>query len=677
MNLAITQKGGVVSNDRRTWRYYLHLAGLRHETDQPILITSLDTQELIEFTKENLTIHKKTANTYRNNSDYVAQLILDNLDYAVYIKGVIRPVSLGYAVDAPDCSIFSYAASLVESQEQSLIATLEEKIRAFHVRYMADGWKVNNDAFVLAFYNMLYPMLPGLIIEARQQKQMTVETHSFYITEFLASHQELHEFIPYMTKKQLFGTYRNIRYWERNPGKKETFDWLIDLYLTGWGMPAVAYNVSQKIHDPSTGSDADLTPLPTAYKQALNFTEANSGRDLEIVDTSELITKELPLAAINRSYQDEYQTDLDRRLGLTQYPNLSTKLIEVTAIDPESMERWDYMHAMFNEWLHLTSRGQYDLRHEILNPTNGETLRLSSKELLILYLYAGFRGFSGVSLTDIPVFTANGVQVKRWMPPEEYRGLVMGESYAGRHERAVSYFVNSQHDLTGNILSSDDLYDHIEKLIKAKRDRYSFVHNRRKLQDRGAAMQMFNASYRNYKCDLKLPYRDYAEFFAVYNIDYKLVSDETWADLATDAFNLATNLENRATLSQGEIQRAMVKLLSKLSSYTVHFAARMTADGYDVTDPIVPILDDIALSGTGTLELVEQMVGVQDTAITGNARVDAILPCEVGIQKVVIPQTIALNFPYGLGISVSVIEKKSFDLTSDMVGVVEVKELTE
>ncbi|HCJ5818868.1 TPA: hypothetical protein NU463_004524, partial [Escherichia coli] len=314
MNLAITKNGGFVSENRETWRYYLHLAGKRHAIDKPIYITSLDTQEQIELTTQNLSRHKKTSNVYRSNPEYIDDLIAEYPDYAVYIRGTFNPIDVAYAIRVDDCSILYYDPALVEPQETSLITHIENFIRAAHVRFMADGWKVHNDCFVLAFYMQQYPVWPGLIMYIRKRLQFTTETHSYYVTEFLASHQELHEFMPYLTLKQKFTLYRNIRYWERNSGKEEIFTWMIDTLLTGWGMPAVGYKVAQQIHDPTTGSDDDLTPLPIGYQSSLNYTERDSGRDLDIVSTTDIIQKEINLAYNNPVHEPDYQEDLDRRL---------------------------------------------------------------------------------------------------------------------------------------------------------------------------------------------------------------------------------------------------------------------------------------------------------------------------------------------------------------------------
>lgn len=675
MNLAITENGGYVSSDRNTWRYYLHLAGRRHDADKPILITSLDTQQLIELTTENLSIHKKTSNVYRSNTEYIDKLIETYLDYAVYIKGCFWPVPLRVSVPVQDCSILYYNPALVESQEQSLIHNLEKLITAFHTRFMADGWKTYNDAFVLAFYNMLWPQLPGAIMRLRAGKQHTLETHTYYVTEFLASHQELHEFIPYMTRTQMFTVYRNIRYWERNSGKKEIFDWMVETFFTGWSMPAVAYRVGQQIHDPSTGLDEDLTPLPVGYQEALNYTERNSGRDLDLVSTADIIQKEMPLAYNNAVHQPEYQADVDRRLGLTQYPNLTTKLIEVTAIDPEAIERWEFTHAIFNEWLHLTAKGQYNISHDFLNPTNGDTIKISTKELMALYLYAGFKGYSGVALEKIPVFHALGVQIKRWVSVDEMRNHLVNDSWEGRYDKTINYFADTQYEVVGNLLSNDELYESATTMITNKRRRYAYSYNRHKIKDRAAALQLFAYHYKDYRCDLKLPYRDYEEFFQNLGFDYTIISDETWQDIATDAFNMGTNMENRATLSQGEIQRSMVKLMSKLSSYTIHFAARMSADSYDITDPITPILGDIAASAGMSTSIDDPTVGVVSVKASARMRTGTPLSVMPEIIKMSMPRNYKFRMNVYMGIQVRVHQSIRIDIETNAVGVVS-QELT-
>ncbi|ANZ49453.1 putative virion structural protein [Erwinia phage vB_EamM_Kwan] len=652
MNLAITENGGTVLSDRFTWRYYQHLAGIRHETDKPLLIRSLDTKKDIELTPANMALHKKTSNAYRGDPDtYIDGLIGTYPDYAVYIRGVFNPVPLSVSVPARECSILYYNKSLVEPQETSLITRMEEWIYAVHVRWMAEGWRVHNDAFVLAFYLKLFPRLGAELMDRRLEKIHTVETHSFHVTEFLASHQELHEFVPYLTNKMKFTLYRNIRFWERNSGKSTIFDWMVDTLFTGWSMPAVSYTVSQKIHDPTTGSDDDVNPLPIAYSKSLNYEERDSGRDLNLLSTNDVIQKEYGLAYDNAEYQQEYQDDLDSRLGLTLYAAQPTKLVEVTSIDPEAIERWEFTHLLFNEWLHYTARGTYNIMHEVLNPTTGDTIKISTKELLALYLYAGFKGFSGVALEKIPDFNAMGVLIKRWVSVEEMHNYLI-PSWPGRYDRMVSYFADTHYEQLTPIENAEEMYSVAQTIMQNKRRRWVFAGNRKVLTENAAGKLLFQYFYRDYKCPLNLNYKSYDEFFKIYNIDYTLISQETWQDIAKDAFNLGTAFESSASISQAEIQRAMVKLISKLASYTVHFAARMSSDTFDVTDPITPLIDDMLLAGSGTIDVDHTPATVVSVKSKSRAHCDTVLDVTPSI-KTSVPTRIRATMNVFMGIQVS------------------------
>lgn len=625
MNLWVLEHGTEsISADRATWRYYLHLAGKRHPLDVPIAIKSLDTGEIIELTPESLNRHKKTGNVYRSNAKYVDELIEDNPAYSVYIHGCFRPIPLNVSIPAQDCTILLYDTLLVEPQELSIINELENWMRAVHYRYMAEGWKVHNDCFVLAFYSVLFPLLVGRILYERLKNNHTPEAHSFFVTEFLASHQKLNEYIPYMTREQLYATYRNIRTWERSSGQGETFDWLVDVFLTGWDMPAVAYNVAQLNHDPSTGDDADVVPRPTAYRRSLNFLERVSGRDLDLVPTEDVILKEYPLASSNPRYMEAYREDLNNKLSLTQYPVQPTKLVEITAIDPESLDRYEKTHSVWNEWVHMVMLGKYNTMHEVVNPTNGDTLRMTSKELIALYLYAGLKGYAGIGLKTFPTFAIHDVLIKRWVSFDEMeRHLV--PSLPGRFDSLIHYYTDTHYEQASQITDSGMMYDAAMAIWTAKQQRWVYGKNRLKLTDRAAAEQLFKYHYRDYQVTLDVNYPNYDMFFKSFGMDYQMISNETWQDIATSAFNTGTDYENKRSISQSEIQRAMVGLMTQLSSYSIHFASKMSSGSYEVMDPICPILDDIGSSSEGSHHILPAFPEPVKVEGKSKAKVDVVL----------------------------------------------------
>lgn len=599
MNVPLVEAGIQIPVDKRKWRYYQHLAGIRFETDKSLMITSLDTEEEIELTIANLARHKKTSNVYRYNPDYIIGLLKQYPEMNVYIRGVFWPIPFDVSLAAEDCTVLYYDADLVEPQELSIIYDLQECIRQFHARYMADGYKIYNDLYVMTFYGVLYAFIPGMIETLRNKRVHTAEVHSFHVEEFLASHQKLNEFMPYMTTAQRFAIYRNIRYWERHSGKEDVLEWLIDVFLTGWNMPVVAYRLGQLIHDPEAG---ELTPKPVAYREALNFNEDIGGRDLMLTTTQEVINREYGLAYDNANYADQAQKDLDDRLSLTQYPSQATKLLEITAVDPESIERDQLDYTLFNELLHMACLGRYNIYHDIINPTNGDTLRMSTKELIAMFLYAAYAGYSGITLNTIPTLNCHEVLLKRWVTFDSLEAF-LPESWPERWTPTINYFMDTHDELYNNLLNSDDFYSLAARILANKRRRWKYINNRRTDSDRQSGLQLFNYYYRDYKCDLKLPYYDYDEFFKKFGMEYTVISQESWADIAVDAFNILTAFDTNSSVTQSEIQRMMVRLMTMLSSYTIHFATQMASDAVLVTDPIM-VQPDTMLTSAGISEII-------------------------------------------------------------------------
>ncbi len=601
MNVPLEENGLAVPDDKTKWRYFLHLNGdyFIHShpnvTDQPVMLTSLDNGKEIRLTKEVLEDHKKTSNVYRYNPEYIKRLINKYPSMTVFIRGVFNPISLERSTRAEDCTILYHDKSLVEKQEASLLLEISRWFRNVHRRFFYDGYVVSNDAYVTSFWINIYALLPARIKLIRSRLTHTQETHSFHIEQFLASHQYLDEFLPYLTLHQKMYLYRNIRYIERNTGKEEILQTLVKVFLTGWDMPTSMYDVGQLIH---SVEDGELLPLPSVQEIPMNFQEQQDGRDASLIDTRELLQKEVGLAYDNVNNFDEYLDDLDNRLQYTQYPDQPTKVIEITAVDPAELEPFRIEEVLVNEWLHMAATGTYNAYHEILNPLNADTLRLTTKELFVMFYYSAYKGFSGYSEVNIPKFIAAGIQLKRWANREEYMKF-LPVSWTGRWNGMVSFYTDTHHEIYSNIITADELYTNAQSILKAKVARHRYGYNLHRTEARAAAQAAFNYNYFDVECDLELPDDTYAEFFARFGVDYEQISEESWQDIATDALNAATAFEDNAEISHKDIQNAMVRLLTRLSSYTVHFASRMATDAPIVTNPLLQTIGSSNTEASG------------------------------------------------------------------------------
>ena len=655
MNQPLHEMGVPVPSNKREWRYYLHLYGEYHHIDTEVKLLSLDTGVEVVLSKSLLEDHKKTSNIYRFTPEYVTRLVDKYPTMAVFIEGVFNPIEPDDAIDAIDCTIMSHDKRYVESQEVSLIPMLSNYIRSVQKSMFYEGFETSNDAYTTAFWINVFASLPGRIMLLRSQKTHTQETHSFHIETFLASHQHIDEFIPYLTLKQKLYLYRNIRYIERNVGKEETLQTLVHVLLTGWNMPTSAYDVGQKIHSIDKG---DLHPLPIVYERPMNFTEDLDGRDAITLDTRALIEKEYSLAYDNPNNLDEYLTDLDGRLKLTQYPQQPSKVIEITAVDPAELEPYRIEEILVNEWLHVATLGLYDVYHEILNPLNGDTIRLNTKELYVLFIYAAYKGFSGFADVNIPEFIASGVQLKRWVQKPEYLKY-LPSSWDGRWDGLIDHYTDTHHEIYNKIVTPNEFYTNATAILKAKQARHRYGYNYERTEERLASRMLFNYNYMDLTCDLGIPEKTYSDFFERFGIRYNEISDEVWQDIAVDALNIATGYENNTEISHKDIQNAMVKLLTRLSSYTVHFASRMATDSPIVTEPLLATIGSITCE-TGSMSVLDTpstTVVDHRTESHGYVNTPPIL-CDILSHDV--PITIVALFDHTVGITADVFRELSF-----------------
>lgn len=117
INRELQSFGESLSSDPHTWKYYMNLAGLYHPTDTVMTVTSMDTLEEIEFTRDNLKIFRATASAYAYGSRYYRDLVARYPTQETLILGILNPIDINKALGAQDGDILYYDTTLVESQK--------------------------------------------------------------------------------------------------------------------------------------------------------------------------------------------------------------------------------------------------------------------------------------------------------------------------------------------------------------------------------------------------------------------------------------------------------------------------------------------------------------------------------------------------------------------------------
>ena len=206
------------------FKYYLNISGQYHPLDTMMKVVSIDTLQTIDFTLENLLLNPATAVAYQYGSRQYQVLLSQYPNQELLIKGILYPVDINTAINAPDGTILGYPPNLVEDNEYSLISNLQTWINGFKLRWNNVQYGTSDVLYPATALGIMYLNILPAILTFRLQACKTNEAHSFHVRQYLASHNLLNNYIDNMSLEQTLFFYRNISYIERNSGKRAIFD---------------------------------------------------------------------------------------------------------------------------------------------------------------------------------------------------------------------------------------------------------------------------------------------------------------------------------------------------------------------------------------------------------------------------------------------------------------------
>lgn len=567
MNTKANEYGLEVEDDKSTWRYYMHLAGDYHQLDESMSIVSLDTSDVIPFNKETLKLHKKTFAVYKNNIEYIEQLISRYPEQSLLIRSVIDPIDYTVSIPAKGGSILNYDTNMVELQEISLIGELEKEIQKFLYQYDMKSFAETDDLFVSAMTGILATNIVTKIQDIRAKNIKTSQTHSFHMIAYLASNYGIDSFVPFLTLPQILYLYHNIKFIERRSGHKEVFNVLINRLMTWRNLPVYSYDLIQKDMDIEEGN---LYPSAIFSKNPVNF-NVLSGRDIDEWSIDTVMQKQAGLATNNHDTMDDYLIETDDLVSTARVSKLPTKLLEVFAVDIEAISPIKLVDVLINEWIHMSATGRYVNVADLINPINGENMRLDTRELFLVFAYGTLRGKFDITPDVIPPFMAYSIQDKTYPDDNELLAAVHNEPLF-HWDKEINFFNKTHTDVDDLIVTSYDFFSIVRKLTQHQRARLNYVYNASRYTESQGRRAMYDIIYKDQLCTLNIPtISTFDDFFLALGLDANLMSNEDWLDLSQEALDAATGYTDNNDISIQQIQAAIVKLFKRLSSYTIQF----------------------------------------------------------------------------------------------------------
>lgn len=573
INARLTELGKPVDAfDPTTWKYYLNLAGQYHSTDTPMTITSLDTQEVIAFTHDNLLLHRATKREYTYRSRYYKELVQRYPLQEQLILGILNPIDLQEAIAAEDHTILYYDRNLVEAGEVNFIERLQQWINAFFLRWEVTDYRITDSLYVAAQLGTLFAHLPKAILNIRLENCKTDYAHSFHIQQYLESFGKLGQYFEFLTQKQKLFLYRNIRYINRNNGKIDIFEWLTQKILTDRRFPLAEYNIR---HNNEKQPDT-IYPDIQMRRQSINGLASALGQDVRTVD--EVLDMQTPLARDNPVVQKDASVDIPLVMRNSLSSQLKTKVLESNVLDTTDAEPFTLTEVLFSHWSYLANTGRYSTVLTVTNPGTGETMRVNAKDAFTLYLYA-YNKARGMTLAVVPEFEAMRVKREPLPTRQELLGIVDRRWVP---DALVDYALTNQPVLDSYI--SVDAFREIcidlHAAMLLHRDLYAYQPH---FITRGQLKVMTDRFYMNYPINVGST-KPYTEWFEERSLAIEQLTDLELDLLASDVYQQATGVDAKSSKTVKEVHAAMLKLQAQLSSYSVQYIQQINSGTLKIID---------------------------------------------------------------------------------------------
>lgn len=547
--------------DRTSWKYYLNLAGEYHESNREMYVVSLDRPEEGEqlFTKDMLNNNKLTRDLYRYGSRYYNELVRRYPSQQDLINGILNPIDITTAINAEDGDILFYDQSLVEFNEENLIPELQAWIKRLYARWFVPDYAIVENLYWPQILATIYAYMPSRIMSQRLENCKTPYAHSHHIRQYLESNGRLGEFIPYMTKEQMLWLYRNIQFLRTYAGHTSTFETLVQKILTDRGLPLSEYELEHNI----ASFDDDKFPDVQMIRQPVSFTQEGTGSDIR--STLSILRKESELTPMSESeilYQNNRVHELTGRGGANVLP---TKVLESAVVDRTDAVAFPLADVLFYHWQYWAATDSFRARMSVTMPQTGDPLILDAKEAFVLYAYAVGAAYDEAPPEVVPAAAVRNVR-RDQDPTFEQLKAVVDERIV--HDDVIEYA--QQTDYSFNIVYDTDTFYQTCALIQKELMRhYTLYATREHLDEHAQVAKMVSLYYFDQNVDFEETGETYSSWLQRKGIILDGMTRQDYETLCLNLVSKATGAGENTSKTLRETHAAMVRLLTRLSSYSI------------------------------------------------------------------------------------------------------------
>ena len=583
--------------DPSSWRYYMNMAGDYHSSNKPMEVVSLDTLQMIAFTKANLVRHRGTRQGYAYGTRYYRELVKQYPQQEMLILGILYPVDKAAAIAAPDKTILGILPGMIEPNEYSILDEMQTWLYTYDRRWTNPQFAITDNLYVTANLGIMYLTLFQWTITYRKRMCKTKEAHSFHVRQYLLSNGLLDSELNHLTLKQSLWLYRNMEAITHKAGQKETFEWLVENILTEREVPLAEYSMR---HDLS-GMPANFYPDLKFRRKPLNL--GYSVNSLDNINLRTLLDKEDDYARANADVKEDELPAIRELMELSPSNVLMTKVLESTMIDYTDSEFFPLSDILINHWLYLASHDLYVTATQVAIPGSPVRVPMKARDAYSLMWYC-FMQTVGVTMEDVPVLVAERVQRIPLPSPEELMSVV-DKTLVSKDLAVIALSLNPHIE---QIISIEEFNEVCREIFLAANNQRSLYALMEHQDARGYVQGMINRIYTDAICALSPEGETYKQFFARLNIQLKGLEREDYATMWQNIVADVTGANLTTTLSVKQMQKAMLRIMKQLSSYTVQFLS-------EINDAAITPLDHPGVRIGDTSTHTDDYVELPDTGI--------------------------------------------------------------
>ncbi len=560
--------------------------------------------------------------------------------------------------NAADGTIVAYSNQFIETQETDIMDRIQSWVSMFFRDWFNPQYAITDDMYVVTALGVLYSMLPNIIMNIRLSNCHTIRAHSFHIQQYLESSGQLGQYVPYMNTYQMLWLYRNIKWVQRNAGKQSTFETLIQNIMTQGDLPLSGYDIE---HDLTPMiNDVSLVPNVILRSLPLNFQDTLNASQLETVNY--IVTREAEFSRDNNLDIVDTENSIIEQMQTSVQSMMTTKVLESIYENTIDAVTYPLTDILFNYWPYLASMGMYETDIYVTPPGMTSPILLSPLNAFILYIYAwaygnnitannGVRPGLPFVFENIPQFRVDDVLTfaDSWfvVPTRTQAAYVVDNSvlplqYYGTDGKALFNYSNEALPIATDVITQWYTVDPIQKSIDIIHQGLAksvfpvtspdqFYKNCQLIQETMMASRDYASTANGFKAFNalrylgKLPYTDvlitlapanknnpnyatntsYSTWLQDLGISFENVSPTDAAAFAYQVLEQATGANLQKNYSIGEIQAAMLKVMERLSSYSVQYIQTNNSTAGIIEDAAVVQVGywNVSFDGTAVVAL--------------------------------------------------------------------------